>query len=122
MKKSTSEESTVSQKRKPVRRIETETIDRYGNKTVIEETFFDDGTSSKTTKLPDGPEIVTDTYLPRTSHSAQINQPSSLKDAEQIKKAASAKPEIVTDTYLPRTSHSAQINHYSFSGHVNGSR
>ncbi len=43
MKKSISEESTVSQKRKPASRTVTETIDQYGNKTVIEYLEWDFG-------------------------------------------------------------------------------
>ena len=86
MKKSISEEPSVSQKRKSVSRTVTETIDRHGNKTVIDETFFDDRISSITTTIPDVPEIVTGIYHPQTNHFAQSDQPSSLQDAEQKNK------------------------------------
>ena len=105
MKKSISEEPSNSQKRKPVSRTVTETIDWHGNKTVIDETFFDDGTSSITTTIPDVPEIVTGIYHPQTNHFAQNDQPSSLQDAEQKKKTTEAKPEIVSDIHPPQTSH-----------------
>ena len=133
MTKNISEGPNDSKERKSPRKNENETIDPNGKKTTVEETLFDDHSSSKTptihdtemksstenvaliddaktktetsmSKLKNEPEIIKYIHPPLKSHSAKSKQVMTSREEILEKKKAQAKPEIVTDRrYLEPT-------------------
>lgn len=128
MKKSTSEEdSSNSKEKRPLRIIENETLGPNGKKTIVQETFFDDGTYNKSITVHNasaktlkelGPEIVRDIHDPSTSQSLKRNGRTLSGEIILTKKEIDSKPEIVRDINTPSTSQFLNKDSRTLSGEI----